>query len=306
MRETCEFRIDGNFVDKLFDKHEGKVLGDNFIRLIEIDVTDPRYVEIGRLQKEMIKKTGKPFFFGWHINRYYSDEELSSAALLHLKITSFINSAGEDCGTTYDESKACNAKQRRYELKTRVNPRRIITQEVVESCGAGAVQSSELQLELNKIPKKNDISRTIAGEIVVSARLADLLKKEMVSGVSFGPVYSCHNKNKLANNFLQLFPNKCDIEIIPPSKFGTGPFDDDKEGRYRCDKCNVLGLVQLSELWVKEEMMTGLEIRASRQFSGVRRGLLRPERAIFISPQLWRLLEINGIKGYEIEVVHFR
>ena len=34
----------------------------------------------------------------------------------------------------------------------------------------------------------------------------------------------------------------------------------------------------------------------------MRRGLLRPEREILISPKLWRLIVSEKLKGYEVEV----
>jgi hypothetical protein len=44
------------------------------------------------------------------------------------------------------------------------------------------------------------------------------------------------------------------------------------------------------------------DIAGPRQFIACRRGLLRPERAILISPRLHRLLEGEKCKGYKIEV----
>jgi len=46
------------------------------------------------------------------------------------------------------------------------------------------------------------------------------------------------------------------------------------------------------------------DIVASRQFIGVRRGLLRPERVILVSPKLRRLVAAERLTGCELEVAH--
>ena len=42
------------------------------------------------------------------------------------------------------------------------------------------------------------------------------------------------------------------------------------------------------------------------QFLGARRGLLRPERLMLISPRLRRLIEEERLKGFEFEVAYLK
>jgi len=153
MRETVEFRVVEKFAPLLFAEGEGKQLGTSgppSIRKVVLATTDPRYARVGELQKSLKQSKGKSFFFGWTINYEYSDDEICAAPLLHLNITEAFEPAGEECGTQYDETAACPI------------------------CGAGARQVTPLYLPQERIPRSKDISRTIAGEIVVSRQIQEL------------------------------------------------------------------------------------------------------------------------------------
>ena len=81
MRETVEFRIDGKFAPMLFRDDEGTRLGPgDFVRKINISVDDQRFQQIGQLQQQIRLAHGKPFFYGWNIDRHYSKKELDQAA----------------------------------------------------------------------------------------------------------------------------------------------------------------------------------------------------------------------------------
>jgi hypothetical protein len=103
MRETCELRVDEDFSGLLFAKHEGKRIGTS-VRKVELETNDPKFAEAGRLQTELRQTKGKPFFYGWHIRRYYSEAEYQAADLFHLSTSSTFEPAGEECGTKYDET----------------------------------------------------------------------------------------------------------------------------------------------------------------------------------------------------------
>jgi hypothetical protein len=97
MREQYEFRVVEEFASKLFHRSEGTRLG--FVRVIRIDRDDPRFEEIGELQKELIFKKDRLFFYGWQIRRSYSHKGIEEAALWHLIPTKLFEPAGEECGT---------------------------------------------------------------------------------------------------------------------------------------------------------------------------------------------------------------
>lgn len=171
-----ELRINEKFASLVFDPTEGKRLGDS-VRQVIVPSSDPRIPRIASLQKELRGERGEPLFFGWDYKRRYAKAELDTAALFHLFVTSVFQPAAEECGTTYDESAACPV------------------------CGAGRTQSSDLRLDLRRVPKRTDISRTIAHEIVVSQRLAEILVDSDIKGMELRPIV---HSAKYANDAIDI------------------------------------------------------------------------------------------------------
>src|SRR5262249_22702448 len=99
----------------------------------------------------------------WY-ERSYTRAELARARLFQLRINAVFEPAGEQCGTAYDDSTAC------------------------QHCGAGRRQVSDLILDLRKVPTTKDIARTIADEWIVSQRFAQLLLDAEISGFELRPV----------------------------------------------------------------------------------------------------------------------
>ena len=128
------------------------------------EVGSALYNRIGELQQSFYKKNKKFFFYGWIIHRYYTKQELSETTLLHLDITSTFEPAGEICGTLYDKSSVC------------------------PYCKVGRKQTTDLFLDLRKMPKNKDIARTIADEWVISQRLAQLFLEHQITGFELRPV----------------------------------------------------------------------------------------------------------------------
>lgn len=279
MRETCEFRVVEEFAPRLFEASEGKRLGDS-VRKIEIATDDPRFETIGRLQSETRAKTDRSFFYGWILRRRYSKAELEAATLFHLKVTSMFEPAGEECGTKYDETTAC--------------PR----------CGAGAKQSTPLYLPEKRIPKSKDVSRTIAGEIVVSRQVGELFARHGITGAELLPIRSKGASSVESKDWFQLIVQNSEAEVIAPTRVGIDPFDDDEKGECRCPLGDLIGLNLLSEVSIKSASRDDVDIISTRQFVGTRRGLLRPERIILVSPKLRRLIESEKLRGLEVEVAH--
>jgi hypothetical protein len=279
MRETCEFRVVEEFAPKLFASTEGKRLGDS-VRQVEIATDDPRFAAIGRLQAETRAKTDRSFFYGWILRHRYTKAELEEATLFRLKVTSTFEPAGEECGTKYDELTAC--------------PR----------CGAGAKQITPLFLDVKRIPKSKDISRTIAGEVVVSRRMVELFARHKITGAEFTPVRSNPLSSAESKDWFQLNVRNTNAEIVAPTRVGVDPFDEDTKGGCRCPLGDLIGLNLLSEVSLKFTLPAESDIISSRQFIGTRRGLLRPARLIFVSPKVWRLIESERLKGVQIDIAH--
>jgi hypothetical protein len=279
MTETCEFRVVEEFAPKLFAPTEGKRLGDS-VRQVEVATNDPRFDAIGRLQKETRERTDRSFFYGWILRRRYSKAEKEAAALFKLKVTSTFEPAGEECGTKYDESTAC--------------PR----------CGAGARQTTPLYLPEKRIPKSKDISRTIAGEIVVSRRVVELFTRHGITGAELSPVRSSPSSSAESKDWFQLTVRSTNAEVAAPTRVGIDPFDDDEKGECRCPLGDLIGLNVLSEVSIKSASRDDADIISTRQFVGMRRGLLRPERIILVSQKVRQMIESEKLKGVEIEVAH--
>ena len=278
MRETYQLRVVEEFAHLLFSPHEGKPLG--LVRLVHVPATDSRVGEIARLQIELSRTQGRPFFYGWDIRRQYSRRELVEAELFRFQVTSAFEPTGEQCGTLYNDSASCAI------------------------CGADAPQLSDLRLNLSRIPRVRSVSRTIGGEVVILNSLAELLMRHGVSPAHFRPVRD-HENDKVSNAWSQLSIPDARLDVGVGTLCGNELFAAEEESKtYRCSFGHVLGLAVLSEVQAARASYGGEDFAASNQFVGVRRGLLRPERLLFISPRIWQILDQEQPRGVRIEVAH--
>lgn len=343
MRTVYEFRVNGDYADRLFRPDEGKDLGSGSVRLIHISPDDPRFVRIGELDRVIHRDHQTFFFAGWHIHRRYTAAEIAAAPMLKVRVKPCFEPPGELCGTLYDESTAC------------------------PHCGAGATQASDLRLDLRKAPKTKDIARTIAGEIIVSQRMAErmidtglrgfelrrvrhkaryeddsidlrevpsgreLLQQAKAAGAPHGSgdfyvwINRAENtalwdkareefaamrrqtarvRGKPAPIWYQLIVTATVDVAVPPTRTGDDPFDDDPHNEHRCPLGHVIGLNLLSELWIKSPGLVDADVGVTRQYFGRRAGLLRPEPRLVISQRFWRVIQESKLKGLEVEVVH--
>jgi hypothetical protein len=93
-------------------------------------------------------------------------------------------------------------------------------------------------------------------------------------------------------------------EIAPPTRVGNNPFDEDVRGQYRCPLNDLVGPNLLSELSVYSSTVDDLDFVATRQFVGVRRGVLRPERLVLVSQKVRRLITEANLSGCEMEAAN--
>lgn len=139
---------------------------------------------------------------------------------------------------------------------------------------------------------------------MVSERVAELFDREEVSGAALRPIRISRPVSANARYWYQVVVESADAVIVPPTRVGIDPFDDDPEGECRCAEGDLIGLNILSEVSISADTRGRADIVATRQFVGVRRGLLRPEPEILISPKVCRLIESEKLKGCRIEVAH--
>jgi hypothetical protein len=290
MKEVYEFRVREKHAGRLFEPNEGrkigwtKLFGDEFVttRQIKLSVDDPKFRQVGELNS-LIKQEGNDYFFaGWDIHRSYSSSEFLQAELFLLCHFSTIEPAGEECGTKYDESLACPI------------------------CRSGAKQVSPFFYDWKRIPKNKDIVKTIAGEILVSKRTVGFFQSYSITGAKFGPIFNSLTARDESENWFQLLVDSCDVKIAAATKMGINPFDEDVAGTYRCSHGDLIGLARLSEVSVSRSSCGRSDIIASQQFFGVRRGLLRPERFLLVSPKFQQMIKNEKLTGCEIEVAYLK
>ena len=281
MEQRLSIRVLEENAPLLFERDEGVRIGiDGDIRDVGISVSDPRYAQIGKLQRKLERETKRPFFYGWNFEFKYTKAELSDARAFELDVVEVAETAGENWGTLYDDSKAC------------------------KRCGAGGIQVGPLVLNTRYIHKKKDVLRTWTNEVIVSRRTMDLFRRYRISGVSFKPVNSANNSKLKLTEWFQLIVTFVGALIIPPTRVGNDPFDDDRRNKYRCSTGHLLGLSLLSEIWIDACSVTKADIIATQQYIGVRRDNSRPWQSLIVSPRVRELVIKEKIKGCGFKVVH--
>lgn len=274
MKETIEFRILKEYAHLLLKPGEGKQL--SIVVSITMSTSDPRFERVRELTREIRDKFNESFFFYSEIKRKYSKKELNDATLFLIKIKKTFEPAGEECGTQFNEEVAC------------------------EICGANRKQIGLLKLKKGSIPKK-DIARTIAGEVVVSKRFAEVFNQRRLNGARFEPILF----GDRISEYYQLMPIH-EIELTSNTIAGSNVFDlsptfDDEV--YCCPQGDTIGLNLISEAHVASNAyLSDNDILQSRQNIGVKRGLLCPERLLFCSPAVKQMIEEEKLTGFEFEI----
>jgi hypothetical protein len=268
LKTTIEYRISEEHARSIFGANEGKRISED-LRLIRLSADDPRWQSLS----ELYWKHKRKGFYGWDIERRYSDTEISNARLHLLHIKAAIIPAGEECGTVYDDNEMCPL------------------------CGCRRVQVSSLRLRLSRLPGRAEIAQSWAGETIISTRLVRLLIDSGMTGFGLGPVQRSkkgleepfslsetnsgkqllelaeeqrikypssefyvwinglqrrhllqnavreHETLKLqgrrslggtSSEWYQLFVVSNPVELAPQTSIGNNPFDDDVENRQRC------------------------------------------------------------------------
>lgn len=291
-KRTVEFRIPEDEWQRFVGRDMGKVIGrpvTGLIRKVEVPIGDHMFDEIGRIHRSLNAKRGHGLFTAWIPHAQYSAAELAAAEILSLSVPAVFEPAGEEVGTKYDDSDAC------------------------EICGIGRRQVSDLILDLRKVqperdidtqtvPRK-DIARTIADEVVVSSRFGDALLNSGMTGIRLRPVLQV-GKREPSPNWRQLVIGGMTVVAIPPTRFGIDPFDEDPEGRYRCPRGHVAGLNLLSEVTIDRASWSGSDVATTSQAVGRRQGLLVPTPLIMVSSRFQAFVARNSFTGVSLEIAH--
>ena len=293
MKEIVEFRIFKDYYHLLSEPNDAVFNG--MVYVINVERNSPIFEEIKQLN-QTVKKRYNEYFFGYsNIKRKYSKKELATATLLQMKIRTTFEPAGEECGTLYDETAAC------------------------EICGANRKQITPLTLKKGSIPKK-DIARTIAGEVVVSQKFMAAFKQKNLKGASLEPVVFV----KGSSDYYQLIASSPELELTDKTIAGGDIFDLGSDGSdayefivsgghkvefekevYRCPKGHLIGLNLLSEAYVSSSpSINEYDFFSSKQKIGVKRGLLRPEPLYLCSQAFREMVEEERLSGFEFEIAN--
>jgi hypothetical protein len=221
---------------------------------------------------------GRAFFTAWIPRRRYSRQELAKAELLKISAKKVFEPAGEECGTVYDDTQVC------------------------PSCGAGAPQVSALLLDGRRIPRGVDFASTIAGEVIVSGRVANLFTSANFRGAEFLPVRLANEDQRPSEEWCQVKGVGARAALHSSTRVGNDPFDHSEGGR--CPRCDLAGLNVLSEVSIRRESYDGSDLVETKELIGVRRGLLRPRPVMLLSPRGWRAIDGARLKGLAVEVAH--
>jgi hypothetical protein len=188
MRELLEVRLSGAKVAQHIPElasEDQDPLGTVRLRL---GVRDPLVEKLRALEAEFGTQ-GKTLFTMCEVRRLYTPRELQAAERLKVEFWPFFMPSGEQCGTVYDDSRAC------------------------PHCGAGAPQVNELRLEAGRIPKSRDLALTPGAEFVVSARLVRAMRAHRITGYELRPVLN--KAGKPTEDWHQLIIPSATAEAVP-------------------------------------------------------------------------------------------
>lgn len=294
MKETHEFRIFKDYYH-LLPSNNAKFNG--MVYVLNISKEDPLFLQVGRIDQELRNNRKEALFSFWDVSRSYTKKELANAMLFHFNIKTAFEPTGEECGTIYDETTAC------------------------EICGANRKQIGALKLKKGSIPKK-DIARTIAGEVVVSERFAELVKERGLKGILLEPVLF----EKGTSKYYQLATSSPELELTEKTVAGQNPFDlsnEDSEateftisGGYKvkfdktvtkCPKGHLIGSRLISEPYIlNSPSVNNYDFFSSKQKLGAKQGLLRPEPLYLCSQAFREMVEEEKLSGFEFEIAHIQ
>jgi hypothetical protein len=288
--EIHEFRIFEKYYH-LLPKNNAVFNGAAYVLKITRD--DPLFMKIPEVDKRL-KDDGHALYAYWNVKRLYSSDELSQAKLFHVKVKPVFEPIGEDCGTIYDKSFACDI------------------------CGAHPKQITPLKLRKGSIPKK-DIARTYVNEIVVSERFREIFVRRALKGIQFAPI--CYAKG-ISSSFLQPIAES-KLNVSGRTLTGIDPFDlsDHSEGRefttsggylvrfepvvYKCPNGDSIGANLLSEVYVKDNsIISDFDYFETEQAIGGKQGSYHPNPILLCSPAFRTMVIEEKLKGFDFEVAH--
>ncbi|WP_157138722.1 hypothetical protein [Asticcacaulis biprosthecium] len=278
MKEVYHLRLRNRLVKDILPIGFGKILGDNefAIRVVEITRSDP-YFEL--LQKRY--RNGEEFILtSWSVKRNYTKQEIGAARLFRVRLGTPFEPCGEDCGTEYEEATGCRV------------------------CGAGAEHRGPLYLRESNLPR-TDIGHSIADEIVVRRGFAECFWRYNLTGPTFNPIYQKSNK-AIIEGWFEVADLPRLANIVEPTNVFNNPLMTLPDMGQICPVGDTIGLNLVSEVYVDVDLEQAPSFFATKQFTGVRRGMLRETPVYLAKPDFFDFVKKEDIRGLSFEIAHLR
>ncbi len=188
MIERYELRVYTQYAHLLADLIPEPPDPSDLVVILRGAVGDPVFNRVRELDRRLRPPEGGGvyIFAGWDIRRTYSREEIEQAQLFLLRVP-YTHVAGGEYGTEYQESSDCLQQAWRVELLNHSGTKSRTVPEMVP-CGICSKQVGVLHVPFSKLAKKRDLFRTWGGELIVSERLAALLRDGGFTGGELLPI----------------------------------------------------------------------------------------------------------------------
>jgi hypothetical protein len=105
-------------------------------------------------------------------------------------------------------------------------------------------------------------------------------------------------------NWYQLLITSEPVPVLPSTKFGLDPFDEDPAGSYRCPFGHIAGLNLLSEVTISRGQWDGSDFARTKEMVGLRGGVVRPHPILLVSPRLRQLFLDHSVRGAKFEIAY--
>lgn len=276
MRRTLEFRVPEENARLYLPPGLGRLMGSGIIRKIVICETDPAFEAICRAEAQC-RARGRVFFTYSEVHHAYSSKELQEMSLLRLTISSVREPAAEECGTFFDESRAC------------------------PHCASGRVQVGDLFLDVPPTRTRKCLFRTTADEVLVNAKLREAIESNALTGVTFGTVRD--RGGVVSKDWSQLSIVGRPIVVTDATRIGTTVCDGEPDERYVCPLGHRRGLRLNSELFADRQSWNGEDFVTTDVYFGLAGGLLRPHRKLVVSQRVRTLFRESSVNGVSFEGV---
>jgi hypothetical protein len=130
-----------------------------------------------------------------------------------------------------------------------------------------------------------------------------MFRENKLTGAEFRPIFDLRNPTKQAKGWSQLWVTGKAGALAENTKLGRDPFSPSQVS-WRCPLGHAVVTQFLSEIYLHRNSWDGSDIAITSALFGQGRNLLRPTPLIFISQQMYRVLQETEVKGYSCEVAH--